>query len=139
MDIASFFLGDVFAVKAGVELVESGSGYAKARMLITPNHLNGGGVCQGGALFTLADFAFAVAVNSHAKLTLSVSATVHFFRSESSGYIYAEARETYDHRRLAGCEVRLTNEAGDLVATFTSVGYRKEVDLPFPPAANNSK
>lgn len=131
MDVRSFFQGDVFAKKAGVELLEAKSGYAKARMLITPDHLNGGHVCQGGALFTLADFAFAVAVNSHAKLTLSVSATVHFFRSESSGYIYAEAQETYDHSRIAGCEVRLTNESGELVATFTSVGYRKNVDLPF--------
>lgn len=131
--IRSFFHGDVFARKAGVELLEAGSGYAKARMLITPSHLNGGGVCQGGALFTLADFAFAVAVNSRAKLTLSVSATVHFFRPESSGYIIAEARETYDHQRLAGCEVRLTNEAGELVAMFTSVGYRKNTILPFAP------
>ena len=49
---------DRFAVNAGVELLEIQPGYAKARMLITQNHLNAGGVCQGGALFTLADLAF---------------------------------------------------------------------------------
>ena len=43
----------------GVELLETGNGYAKARMLIKPEHLNGGGVCQGGAIFTLADLACA--------------------------------------------------------------------------------
>lgn len=136
MDLQAFFQGDVFALEAGVELLEARSGYAKARMLVTPAHMNAGGVCQGGALFTLADLAFAVAVNSHAKLTVSVSTTVHFFRSESSGYIIAEAQETYNHERMAGCEVRLTNEAGDLVATFVSIGYRKEVKLPFEQLAD---
>ena len=50
---------DRFAAEAGVELLEVREGYAKARMLVTDKHLNGGGVCQGGALFTLADLAFA--------------------------------------------------------------------------------
>ena len=55
MTIHEFLQGDKFALLAGVELLETGNGYAKARMLIKPEHLNGGGVCQGGAIFTLAD------------------------------------------------------------------------------------
>ena len=55
---------DRFAAEAGVELLEVREGYAKARMLVTDKHLNGGGVCQGGALFTLADLAFAAVANS---------------------------------------------------------------------------
>ena len=69
MDIFEFLQGDKFAINAGVELLEVGNGYAKARMEIKPAHLNGGGVCQGGAIFTLADLAFAAASNSHAQLT----------------------------------------------------------------------
>ena len=64
MTIHEFLQGDKFALLAGVELLETGNGYAKARMLIKPEHLNGGGVCQGGAIFTLADLAFAAATNS---------------------------------------------------------------------------
>ena len=52
-----FFKSDRFAANAGVELLEVKPGYAKARMLVTEEHLNAGGVCQGGALFTLADLA----------------------------------------------------------------------------------
>ena len=48
MTIHEFLQGDKFALLAGVELLETGNGYAKARMLIKPEHLNGGGVCQGG-------------------------------------------------------------------------------------------
>ena len=63
---------DRFAAEAGVELLEVREGYAKARMLVTEKHLNGGGVCQGGALFTLADLAFAAVANSRNQLTLSL-------------------------------------------------------------------
>ena len=66
MTINEFLQGDKFALLAGVELLETGNGYAKARMEIKPEHLNGGGVCPGGAIFTLADLAFAAATNSHA-------------------------------------------------------------------------
>ncbi|MCC8153763.1 MAG: PaaI family thioesterase [Tannerellaceae bacterium] len=133
MTLEEFLQGDAFAVAAGIELVEVRSGYAKARMEVTPMHLNGGGVCQGGAIFTLADFAFAAATNSHARMTFSVSSTIHFFKSEEEGYLYAEAREVFDHRRLSNCEVRVTNETGELVATFTGTGYRKDITLPFNP------
>ena len=133
MDIFEFLKGDRFAVNAGVELLEVGNGYAKARMEIKPEHLNGGGVSQGGAIFTLADLAFAATSNSHARLTLSINSTINFFRAESSGYLYAEAREVLDKKRLSNCEVRITNEAGRLVATFNGTGYRKETELPFEP------
>lgn len=129
--IRDFFGNDAFAVAAGVELLEAANGYARARMEIRPLHLNGGGVCQGGALFTLADFAFAVAANSHAQLTFSICSEIHIFKSERAGFLYAEAREQFSHSRLSNCEVKITNEAGELVATFNGTGYRKDMKLPF--------
>ena len=109
MTINEFLQGDKFALFAGVELLETGNGYAKARMGIKPMHLNGGGVCQGGAIFTLADLAFAAATNSHARLTLSITSNINFFKAESKGFLYAEAREVFSHKRLANCEVNITN------------------------------
>ena len=49
-------VGRRFAAEAGVELLEISPGYAKARMKVTEKHLNAGGVCQGGALFTFGRF-----------------------------------------------------------------------------------
>ena len=118
MTIQEFLQGDKFALLAGVELMEAGNGYAKARMLIKPELLNGGGVCQGGAIFTF---------------TLSITSNINFFKAESKGYLYAEAREAFSHKRLANCEVRITNEAGELIATFNGTGYRKDTELPFAP------
>ena len=42
-------------------------------------------------------------------------------------------REAFSHKRLANCEVRITNETGDLIATFNGTGYRKDTELPFAP------
>lgn len=125
-ELLEFFKKDRFAANAGAELLEIKDGYGRARMLITPEHLNGGGVCQGGAIFTLADLAFAAAVNSHGVLTFSTSSNITYFKSVSQGYIYAEAREIVNHHRMPYAEVRVTDEAGELVAIFTSSGYRKQ-------------
>ena len=133
MTIQDFLQGDKFALLAGVTLLDVGNGYAKSCMEVKPEHLNGGGVCQGGALFTLADLAFAAATNSHAKLTFSIDSSIHFFRSVSTGMLYAEAHEVFNHKRLANCEVRITSEQGELIATFNGTGYRKDTPLPFEP------
>ena len=126
MDMMAFFENDRFAALAGAELLEIREGYARARMLVTPeNHLNGGGICQGGALFTLADLAFAAAVNSHEVLTFSTSSNITYLRAVRQGYVYAEATELVNHHRLPFAEVRLTDEEGRLVAVFTSSGDRK--------------
>lgn len=124
-----FFKADRFAENAGVELLEVKPGLAKARMLVTPEHLNAGGVCQGGALFTLADLAFAAVSNSHGQLTLSVTANVTFIRPVKEGYVYAEAIEVFNHHRIPFIEVRITDEAGNLIAVMTSSGYRKNVEI----------
>lgn len=126
MTLKEFFKNDRFSTLAGVKLLEVRQGYARASMVVTPQHLNGGGVCQGGALFTLADLACAAAMNSHLVLTLGTSANITFVGNVSQGTVYAEARELVDHPKMPYCEVRLTDEGGRLLAVFTSSGYRKK-------------
>ena len=46
---------DRFAANAGCRITEMDERHAVAEMTVTAEHLNGGNVCQGGALFTLAD------------------------------------------------------------------------------------
>ena len=131
MTINEFLQGDKFALLAGVELLETGNGYAKARMEIKPEHLNGGGVCQGGAIFTLADLAFAAATNSHARLTLSITSSINFFKAESKGFLYAEARERYIGRTTGYYQIDVTNQEGKLIATFESSVFRKGDNITF--------
>lgn len=133
MTIYEFFKQDRYAAYSNVELLEVKKGYARARMKIEEHHLNGANICQGGAIFTLADLAFAAAANSHAILTVSINSSVNFFRGESEGYLYATAREMFTHSKMCNCEVHITNEKEQLVATFNATGYRKDKKLPFEP------
>ena len=126
MTLKEFFDRDRFAAMIGAELIEIRQGYARARMLVTPEHLNGAGQCQGGAIFTLADLAYAAAVNSHLTLTVAISTNITYVSNVSEGYIYAEATEVVNHRRVPFTEVRITGEDGRLLAIFTSTGYRKQ-------------
>lgn len=132
MNIKEFFQQDRYATENGVELIEAKEGYAKARVKLTPSHLNAGGACQGGVYFTLADLAFAACTNSHGILTVTTSANITFLRPASKGYIWAEARETVNHKSMPYGEVRITDDEEKLLAVFTASGYRKEkVTLPF--------
>ena len=60
---------DHFAASIGAQLIHVAPGVARSQLTVTERHLNGGGVCQGGVLYTLADLAFAAVVNSHGILT----------------------------------------------------------------------
>ncbi len=130
-ELARVFAADRFAARNGVELVEVEAGRAVARLAVGPEHLNAAGVVQGGAVFTLADFAFAVASNSRGQVALAIEAHLTFLRATRSGVLRAEAREEGGSRRLSTCTVRVSDEGGALVALFTGTAFRK--DDPQPP------
>ena len=138
MKLSEFLQHDRFARQAGAELLTIEPGYAKARMEITPDHLNAAGVCQGGALFTLADLSFAAVANSYGQVTLSLTAHITFLKAVSEGWLYAEAREVYHHSRIPYIEVRISQEDGTPVAIMTSSGYRKKDTLPVAPLTDTT-
>ena len=80
----------------------------------------------------VADLAFAAATNSHARLTLSITSNINSLRRRV-GILICGSEEAFSHKRLANCEVRITNEAEELIATFNGTGYRKDTELPFTP------
>ena len=131
MEIKEFFKDDRYAVFSGVELIDVMPGWAKAKMEIRDMHLNAGNVVQGGAIFTLADLAFAAAVNAYGNLAMSVETSIRYFKGESSGTLFAEAKIIDLHRKLATFQVEVKNENGELIALFTATAYRKDIQLPF--------
>lgn len=139
MKLSEFLLNDRFARQAGAEILTIEPGYAKVRMEVTPDHLNAAGVCQGGALFTLADLAFAAVANSYGQITLSLSANITFLKAASNGWLYAEAREVHHHNRIPYIEVRIAQENGTLIAIMTSSGYRKKDILPVEPVTDTEQ
>jgi acyl-CoA thioesterase len=126
----SIFSGDRFASLTGIEIVEAGRGYCKARLKIEDKHMNAANVVQGGAIFTLADLAFGVASNSHGQLALAINVNISFLNSVSSGTLYATATELGEPKRLGAYDVMVTDEQGNIIARFNGMVYRKKQNLP---------
>jgi acyl-CoA thioesterase len=128
--IKNFLKKDQFAKHNGIELVDVSEGYAKVRMNIQPIHLNGVGIAHGGAIFTLADFAFAAASNSHGTVAVAINVSISFLKAVSGGTLTAEAKEVSINPRLATYTIPVTDENGDLVASFQGMVYRKKDQIP---------
>jgi acyl-CoA thioesterase len=121
-----FSTEDKFARHSGIELDDVKPGWAKASMKVEPFHLNGARTVHGGAIFTLADFAFAVASNSHGTLAMGINTSVSFVKAATCGTLYAEAREQSRNPKLASYSVMITDDSGDIVAIFQGMVYRKK-------------
>lgn len=122
---------DHFAARAGCKIIELDGHHAIAEMTVTSDHLNGGHVCQGGALFTLADLAIAALMNQHGELTFGISNNIMFVASAKEGdLLRAEAIFVADHHKIPAVEVRVTNQDNTLICHVTGMGYRKSIPLP---------
>jgi acyl-CoA thioesterase len=92
-------------------------------MALRPGHLNGVDVVQGGAIFTLADFAFAVACNSRGPVALAIDVSVSFLAATSRGTLTATALEVSRSPRLSRVEVTVRDARGAEVALFHGTAY----------------
>jgi acyl-CoA thioesterase len=128
--IKHHFEKDRFATTNGMRLVELRPGYAKTSMAVEDRHLNSVGTVHGGVIFTLADFAFGVAVKTGGKVAPLINSSVCFLKATRTGTLTAEATEVSRSRKISTCTVRVTNDTGELVALFQGTAYIK--DEPFP-------
>ena len=124
-----FSKNDLFARHNNIELLEAGEGRALASMKIEPYHFNGAGTVHGGAIFTLADFAFAVASNSHGKLAMGINTSVNFVKAAVGGTLYAEATEQSINPKLASYSVMVRDDLQETVAIFQGMVYRKNESI----------
>ena len=124
-NIIDFFRNDHYAALTGIEILEAKKGYCKARLRISEKHLNAANVVQGGAIFTLADLAFAVASNSHGQLALAINVNITFLKGISEGTLYATATEFDNPKKLGAYDVIVTNEKNEIIARFNGLVYRK--------------
>lgn len=129
--IKEFFKKDRFAEYIGIELVEVKPGYALARIEITDKHLNAVNIVQGGVTFTLADFAFAAASNSHGKVAVGINVNISYFQSPKGKILTAEAKEIAANSKLASYDVGVYDEEKNLVAQFNGMVYIKKDPLIF--------
>ena len=118
---------DLFARHVGIELLEMSKGRAVGRLKIESRHLNGLGLTQGGAVFTLADLAFAAASNAEGPPAVAINATISNVKATTEGAVLtAVATELSRNAKLATYSVHVTDDAGDMVAVFQGMVYIKK-------------
>lgn len=109
---------DAFVELAGVEIVEAGAGFAEVRLPVTPKVLNGHGKVHGGAIFTLADYAAAIASNLYGETTMAVNGSISFLRGVTEGHVVARAKTVKAGRRMKFQVVEIFDASERLVAVF---------------------
>jgi acyl-CoA thioesterase len=127
--LKEFLQRDAFVKHCGIELVSFAPGHAVTRMTIQPSHFNAVGIVQGGAIFTLADYAFAAASNSHGIIAVGINVSITYMKSASEGTLTAEAREVALNPKLASYTVNVTDDSRSLVAIFQGLVYRKQQSI----------
>ena len=127
--LSDFFRKDRFAAFVGIELTEAGGGRATARLTLREHHLNGLGIVHGGALFTLADLAFAAAVNSRGRAAVAIHCTISYLKAAQGEWLLAEAQEVSCGPKIASYLIRITDSSGEIVSLFEGMAYRKREAL----------
>jgi acyl-CoA thioesterase len=106
----------------GVAIDEAREGYARVRMTLREDMLNGHRIAHGGMIFALADTAFAYACNSRNETTVAQSATIAFLAPAAAGEVLiAEARESARSGRSGVYSVSVRAEDGRPIAEFTGL------------------
>ena len=120
----AYFAGDRFAAVNGMALDELTEDGAICSVTLGDDHRNAMGRVMGGVIFTLADFAFAVAANRDHSPTVALDANVHFMRDTAGSRLRAAAVRVKRGRSTSVYEIRVTDDLGKLVALVVSTGYK---------------
>lgn len=119
------FNNDKFATHAAhCKIIEGNKGHSVCEMPIEDIHRNAMGNVMGGAIFTLADFALAIAGNVGQPPTVSVTHSIDFFRSSKGTKLIATAHCDKAGSRLAFFTVDITDDLGKDIARMTATCAR---------------
>ncbi len=116
---------DAFSRWLGIQVVEASVGHSVVRMTVRDDMVNGFGTSHGGIVFSLADTAFAFAINACGTLCVAVDCTVSFPVAVRPGDVLtATGTEESVSNKLSFCTVTVRNQHSVVVGHFRGTGYR---------------
>ena len=119
-----YFCKDRFAmVTTGITIDEIGEKNCTCSFTVDDRHLAVGDHVMGGAIFTLADFSFAVASNTKEQVTLSTNCNISYLGQPKDNRVIAHASCVKDGRRTCLYEIRIEDGLGNPVALVTAAGF----------------
>ena len=119
----------------GMKLTELSDGFSAVEMTHDPSRMdNLFGRMHGGAIFSLIDEAFETVCQTDGTVTVALNVNVSYVYSPEPGSrLRAEAREVSRTKKISGYDIRVTDGAGQLIATCQALAYRTGKPLPFLP------
>lgn len=119
----AMFIKDTYAmVTTGIEIDEVAPQYAKCSLKLNEGHCNATGQVMGGALFTLADFTFAVAANFKQSLTVTTVSQISYLGPVKGTVLYGESKLIKDGKRNCFYQIMITDDLGTDVAMVSVNG-----------------
>jgi acyl-CoA thioesterase len=116
---------DAFSRWLGIEVIEIKPGYAKLKMKVRQEMVNGFNVSHGGIAFSLADSALAFASNSYGRVAVAMENNISFIKKVVAGDILtAETEELSIGRRIGVYNISITNQKKEQVALFRGTVFR---------------
>ena len=118
-----FFKNDIYATEVtGIEIIEAREGYAKCSLKIEDKHKNAVGQVMGGVLFTMADFAFAIASNIGQSTTVTQTSQIMCLSAVKGNVLYAETEKIRAGKRSCFYKIMISDDVGTQVAYVTTTG-----------------
>ena len=122
--LLEYFKKDRYIIKNGIEIIEITDNKAVCKAKVTPEHLNAEDVIQGGMLYTIADFTFAVLANYLHGKTVSQTAAISYLRPAKDCWeIRAVAEELSATRHNCVHKVTVTDEKGQTLVIAQINGF----------------
>jgi acyl-CoA thioesterase len=123
--VDSLMRTDAFSRWLGIEVLEARVGHSVVRMTVRDEMVNGFGTSHGGIVFSLADTAFAFAINAAGTLSVAIDCLVSFPVAVRSGDVLtATGVEESVSNKLSFCTVTVRNQHDIVVGHFRGTGYR---------------
>ncbi len=124
-----YFGRDRYAIQSGFVIDAVDGDAATCHFDIEDSHLNAADTVMGGAMFALADYAFAVGCNAAflrgaGARTVAADCHIQFLKAPRGGRLTARAVPLQSGRRLCYYRVDVTDGDGTLVAAMNCTGCR---------------
>ena len=120
----AYFSGDRFATENGMTLDECDENHAVTSLVLGARHRNALGGVMGGAIFTLADFAFAALTNDRERAAVAQQVSVNFLAAPKGERLVATARYKKDGRASCVVNVDVVDDTGREIAQFVGTGFK---------------
>ena len=119
------FNDDKFATEStGIEILAVKAEYAKCYLKLQPKHLNANDRVMGGAIFTLADFTFAVAANYDQTPCVTRTSEITFLSQPKGDTLIAESKLIKDGHTACTYQISVNDEFSDPVAIVITNGIK---------------